>query len=94
MWQRSKWPDEHNIAVRWSNDKGFNIMVNEERLTTLEATVWEIFEDGKIKFSANILDEVAKIGNAEDNAHRIANLLKNREAMISEENEKGFAWNG
>jgi hypothetical protein len=74
-----KWPDEHNIAVRWSNDKGFSIMVNEERLTTLESTVWEIFEEGKIKFSVNILDQVAKIGNADDNAHRIANLLKNRE---------------
>ena len=84
-----KWQDAHHISVRWSNQKGFCIMVNMDRLTTLEAAVWEIFEQDKIKFSENILDEVAKIGNEDDNSRRIANLHESREAIIAEEDAKG-----
>jgi hypothetical protein len=82
------YPDHHYVSVRWSNDTGFGILVNQERFLTLEPAVWKIFDAGKINFSINMIDGVASIGNKEENSSKISKLHEHTQEQRMKEDAK------
>jgi hypothetical protein len=82
------YPDQHNVSVRWSNDTGFGILVNQERFLTLEPAIWKIFDAGKINFSSNMVDGVASIGNKEENSSKIHKLHEHTQEQRMKEDAR------